>query len=246
MLCAKFTFIAPLIEIVAIGQGLDVGIERVCAGEIALFIGVNGVSGATAGDFALSLANIDDGSVAGFVDVDTIATGAKNGESKIGSVDFDGFIVTDAANAKVQSAFGKTNLHHAVVEIQEGETGFAGKIKNRGADLKFGAGIFVGPEFIADSERAIEDRRNPIIGSRWAEGNVAVGVAETGNAAGRIIVVRHSAIGCEQKRGKDQGQQRQQTALCTCTHRFSSLLVSKAFPIEIAKRIPRERPGGAA
>ena len=41
--------------------------------------------------------------------------------------------------------------------------------------MKFGASIFIGPEFIADSERAIEDRGNPVIGSRWAERNVAVG-----------------------------------------------------------------------
>ena len=129
MLFAEVALIAPLIEIVAIGQGLDVGIERVSAGEIALFTGVNGVSGATAGDFALSIANVDDGSVAGFVDIDAIAARTKNGESKIGSVDFDGFIVTDAANANVQSAFGKTNLHPLVVEIQERETGFAGKAK---------------------------------------------------------------------------------------------------------------------
>jgi hypothetical protein len=29
--------------------------------------------------------------------------------------------------------------------------------------------------------------------------------------------------------------------LCTCTHKFSSLLVSKAFPIEV-KRIPENDP----
>jgi hypothetical protein len=82
-----------------------------------------------------------------------------------------------------------------VVEIQERETSFTGKIQNGGASLKFSACIFVGPELITDGERPIEDRRNPIIGARWTEGNVTFGVAETGNAAGRIVVVRHSAIG---------------------------------------------------
>ena len=123
-----------------------------------MLIGVNGVGRTAAGDFALAFPNVDDGGVAGFVDVDAIAARAKHGESEVGGVDFDGFIVTDAANAKVQSAFGKTNLHHVVVEIQERETGFARKVQNGGSDLKFRAGIFVGPKLIADGERAIEDR----------------------------------------------------------------------------------------
>ncbi len=205
MFRTKFSFTAPVIEIIFVGQRLDVSIKRIRTGEIALFIRVNGVGRTTAGDFALALTNVDDGSVAGFVDVDAIAAGAQHGESEIGSVDFDGFIITEAANPQVQSAFGKANLHDVVVEIQERETGFAGKVQNGGAELKFGAGISVGPELVADGERPIEDRRNPIIGARGTEGNFSLGVAETSNAAGRIIVVRHSAIRCEQKRDKNKG-----------------------------------------
>jgi hypothetical protein len=145
----------------------------------------------------LAFTNVDDGGVAGFVDIDAIAAGAENRKSKIGSVDFDGFIVAEASNAEVQGAFGKANLHHVVVKIQERETGFTGKVQNGGADLKFSAAIFVGPKLVTDRKWTIEDRRNPIIGARGTEGNLSLGVAETGHAAGRIIVVRHSAARCE-------------------------------------------------
>src|SRR5215471_9847717 len=156
---------------------------------------MNRVSRATASNFALALTNVDDGGVTGFVDVDAITTGTQYGKSKIGSVDFDGFVLTEAANAQVQGTFGQAYLHDVVVEIQERETSFTGKIQNGGDSLKFSACISVGPELITDGERPIEDRSNPIVGARWTEGNVAFGVAETGNAAGRIVVVRHSAIG---------------------------------------------------
>ena len=83
-----------------------------------------------------SVANVDDGGVAGFVDIDAIAARAKNGESKIGSIDFDVFAVTQSPDTEVKGALGMTNLHHVVIEIEEGETGFAGQSKGGGTDVQ--------------------------------------------------------------------------------------------------------------
>src|SRR5260370_39784564 len=64
MFRTKFSFTAPVIEIIFVGQRLDVSIKRIRTGEIPLFIRVNGGGRSTAGDFALALTHGDASSVA--------------------------------------------------------------------------------------------------------------------------------------------------------------------------------------
>src|SRR6516162_9194915 len=96
---AKVALVTPRIEIVFTGNRLDVGIERIRTGEEALLFGMNGISRTAAGDFALALSDANVSSVACLIDVETVASGPKNGKSQIRSIDLDGLVLGHAANS---------------------------------------------------------------------------------------------------------------------------------------------------
>src|SRR6202795_915056 len=94
---------APFVKIVTrVVPAFDVGVDLVGAIESADFLSVNRISGTAAANFALSIADHDDGSVTCFVDVDLVVAGTEQGESQIGSVDFKGFVIAEAADTDAQ------------------------------------------------------------------------------------------------------------------------------------------------
>ena len=189
MVFVEIALIAPVIEIIRIGNALDVRIESVRAGKGALLARVDGVSGATAVDFSFPIANADDSGVAGFVDIDAVAARTKNGEGKIGCVDFDVFTVPLAPHTDADGALGNANLNGLVIQIEEREAGFAGKAKGSGIDVQLGASVLIGPELVACGDGAIRDSRNPVIGSSRTKGDLALSNAKTRDAARRIVIV---------------------------------------------------------
>src|SRR2546429_3175476 len=200
---------APVVEVVVIvAETLNVGVELVNSGESASFARMHGICRAATGDLALAVANSDHGSVAGFVDVDLVVAGAKDGEGEVGRVNLKSFVVLEPAHAHVQGTFGDADLGRAVVEIQERKAGIAGKADRRGADVQLGARTVIGPKLVAGSDRAVDDGGDPIVGARGIEGNVAMGVAEPSDAAWRIVViigggaVRRKEKHCQQGAGE--------------------------------------------
>ena len=132
---AKVALVTPGIEIVFAGERFDVSVERINTGEDTLLTGMEGVGRAAAGDFTFAIADVNDGGVAGFVDVDAVAAGAKNGESEIGCIDLHGLVLTHATNAQADRALGQTNLGHTIIEVEERETGLIAQTNRGRADV---------------------------------------------------------------------------------------------------------------
>src|SRR5579859_1512161 len=220
VLFAVIALATPAIEIVVALQIFYVRIQRIGAGENALLARMNRVGRAAAGHFARALGNVDNGGVAGFIDVDAIAAGTQDGKSKVGRIHLDGFLVVEAKHVKIDGAFGDAKLHHSVVQIQERQTGLTGQADHGGTHIEFGTRALVGPEFVAGGHGAIDYSGDPIIGAGGTEGNFSVGVAQTGYAAGRIvlvIVLGHSWFCGGQNKSKDKWDEGQPLQ-CTCLH----------------------------
>src|SRR6266404_3332595 len=116
VILAAVTVPAPVVKVViVIAEALNVGVELVDSGKRAGFSRMNGVSGTAAGDFALTVANNDEGGIAGFVDVDFVVAGAKDGKGEIRCINLESFVVFEPPHAHVQGAFGDPDLRHAVV-----------------------------------------------------------------------------------------------------------------------------------
>src|SRR6266478_5110591 len=206
--CVFFAVIAlaaPAIEIVVTIRALHVCIQRISSGENALVTGMNRVGRAAAGHFARAFGHIDNSCVAGFIDVDAIAAGTQDGKRKIGCVHFNGFLVFEAKDAEIDGAFGDTDLHHPVVEIQERKSGLARQADHRGTHMELGARALIGPEFVAGGHGAVHSRGHPIIGAAGTERNFSVGVAQAGYTAWWIItvVLGHSWFCGRQNKNKD-------------------------------------------
>src|SRR6516164_377045 len=78
----------PGIEIVIIVPGnVEIGVQLVGPAEPSRLAGVYRERRASARDFALAVANLDDGRGAIFIDGDSVNTGPQNGKCKIGRVD---------------------------------------------------------------------------------------------------------------------------------------------------------------
>ncbi len=162
---AAVAITAPVVEVVVIAETLNVGVELIGAGKRAGFPRMNGVSGAAAGDFAFPIANGHERGIAAFINVDLVVARTKNRESQVRCINFESFVLFEAPHADVQCAFGESDLGHAVVQIQEGKAGVAGKADGCGADVQLGTRAVVGPELVAGGNRAVDDRGNPIVGA---------------------------------------------------------------------------------
>src|SRR5260370_2819 len=185
----------PTVEVViVIAESLNVGVELVGTGKRAGFPSMNGISGATTGDFAFTVANGHEGGIAGFADIDLVVARPKDGEVQVGGIDFESFVLIETPHAHIKGAFGKADLGHAVVQIQKRKTSVAGKTDRRGANVQLGAGAVVGPKLVASGNRTVDDRGNPIVGAPRVERNGAVSVAEASDAAWRIVIVGCGAL----------------------------------------------------
>ncbi len=77
------------------------------------------VSAPSAGDFALAVANFDDGRVARFVDGDAVKAGLQDGKSQVGRINLVSFGFVEAPHAQEQSSRAQLNLCDVVAQIQE-------------------------------------------------------------------------------------------------------------------------------
>ncbi len=121
MIPAAIAAAVPLIKIVIFRQSLDIGVQLVRSVKRDGVAGMHWISRASAGDFALSVANCDHGSVTIFVNVDAIGTGTQKVKCQIRRVDLKCLVVVEAPHAKVKVAFGQSDLNRIVIKIQKGK-----------------------------------------------------------------------------------------------------------------------------
>ena len=87
-----------------------------------------------------------------------------------------------ARGRAVDAAFGKAHLRDALVKVQEGESSHTAEMNGGCAGLQFGAGIFVHPKLVADSDRTVSGRAAPVTFSAGLQGNRTVNIADTRDA----------------------------------------------------------------
>ncbi len=132
--------------------------------------------------------------------VHAVLAGALNLESRIRSIDFEAVFVIEMADAEDERALGQAQLGGPVVKLEKGDAGFRIHAHGSGADLELGAGILVRPEIVPVAERTILDRGYPVALAAGLKRNGTVGIAEPGDAAGRVlggrgIGLRRSLVG---------------------------------------------------
>src|SRR6266481_5784430 len=92
------------------------------------------------------------------------------------------FAFAQFTDAEVDAAFGKAHLRDALVKVQEGESSHTAEMNGGCAGLQFGAGIFVHPKLVADSDRTVSGRAAPVTFSAGLQGNRTVNIADTRDA----------------------------------------------------------------
>ncbi|PYU39418.1 MAG: hypothetical protein DMG53_24570 [Acidobacteria bacterium] len=203
---------APVVEVViVIAESLNVGIKLVGAGKRAGFSRMNGISRAATCDFSFTVAHNNESGIACFVDVDLVVARTEDGESKVGGIDFDRFILFEMPHAQVKGAFGEPDLRHAIIQIQKRKTSVAGKADRCGADVQLGACAVVGPKLVAGSNGPVDDRGNPIVGASRIKRNGAASVAQSRHAAWRIvIIISRGALRRKESRGQQNAEKGRQ------------------------------------
>src|SRR6516162_756116 len=186
---ASVAVAAPTVEVVIAGISLDVSAQLIASPEGRTLSGMNRISRTAAGDFALSVANIDNRRVAVFVHIDAVGARAQNVEGKIRGVHFEHLALVDAADADIHRTFGKADLYGAIVQVQKGETGLFAEANGVGIDAQLGAPASVGPKLVARSHRAVDHGVRPLVAAGRSEGNRPAGVAQARCAAWRILAV---------------------------------------------------------
>src|SRR5438128_4896592 len=187
MIPAPVAVAAPAIEVIVVAVVLNIGAELVRAVKYTRLVGVHGIGRSAAGDFTIAAMYANIGRIAAFVDGDAIAAGAQNGEGQVGRINFNSFVFVEPLHADIDAAFGHPNLRGAVIEIEKRKSGLASEADSGRTETQFGSTIFVGPEFVAGSDRAIGDGGDPIVGAGGFKGNRATCITQTRGARGRIV-----------------------------------------------------------
>ena len=103
------------------------------------------------------------------IDVDAVVAGAQQGDGTVRSIDFEGLVVVQIAQADVEAALANAELRHAVVEVEKLDGGLGAEANRGGTDVHFGAGILVGPEVIAGGHRIVERGLRPFLDAAGTE-----------------------------------------------------------------------------
>src|SRR5438309_10968952 len=83
----------------------------------------HGLPGCT--DLGITAANLDDCSVPGVVDLDSIVTGALQRDSNVGGIYLERLVLVETAHVHDGGTRGDVHLYRAIIEVQEREAGGA-------------------------------------------------------------------------------------------------------------------------
>src|SRR5712692_9657713 len=154
------------LKVVFIAHTLDVGIKLIGTGKNAGLIGTHNKRLSAAGDFALAVANNDDGRVTRLIHIDSVSAGAGGIESQVRRIDFKNFVTTQTSNTNPQRTFGDLQLSGSIIEVQKRKASAGAESNRRRAEMQFRSRIVVDPQFVTGGQRPIHNRGHPILGAR--------------------------------------------------------------------------------
>src|ERR1039457_3840376 len=140
--------------------------------------------------FGIAAADGDGGQVAVAIDEEAVFAGTQQCDGGVGSIDLKRLAIAESAQADMEGAAGKRELHHAVVEIEDGEGSFGTHAQGGGAHVELGAGTAVGQQVVAVVEGVIDGGGGPLIDRARAEGDGSAHVVQTGHAGRRVVLYR--------------------------------------------------------
>jgi hypothetical protein len=167
----QIAIISPLIKPVLWGRRRDRGLDIIRAIECAALTSLDIVSLSAGGYLPFPADDCNAGGFAVFVHVNAKRAGFSNGEGQIGRIHFIDVTFANFLDAEVDGTFGKAHLGNILIEIEEGKCGHAAEMNGNYTSLQFNAGIFVGPEFVADGQGTIECCAAPVPLAAWLKRN---------------------------------------------------------------------------
>jgi hypothetical protein len=141
------------------------------------------------GGIAFTLADGHDTGIAIRIHIKPVVSRLLNGECHIGSVDFVDFSAKQMADMQVQCSLVEFYLHGIVADVGQREARLRTHAHDAGADVQFGARIFVCPHVVGNRQRTIQSSRNPIFCATWLNGNRPRHVLQTHSPPGNILLV---------------------------------------------------------
>jgi hypothetical protein len=178
--------LAPIIEAVGSGCGINLMRQRISVGEPGLLTFVHTNRLALAGGFALAFPHRDQGCVSVRIDVEAVLAGFSHGKCLIRAVDLVDFAAVKLADMHVQSALVQFDLYGIVGDVGQGQTGFGADSHHTGTEIQFRAGIFVSPDIVAVGERTVQRTLDPIASALRLNRNRSGHVSQASDATRRI------------------------------------------------------------
>jgi hypothetical protein len=103
---------------------------------------------AAGGHFSFAAANGHGGDLAVGIGIDAIAARAQQRHGAVWRIHLVAFVLIQVADRNIDSAIGETQLRHAVIQIQKGDSRVRIHSDGGGTDVQFGMRAVVGPQVI--------------------------------------------------------------------------------------------------
>src|SRR6185437_4357844 len=159
-----------------------------------------------AGYLTGSFAHHDDCGASIGIGLDSIFTGLRDGECEIGSVDFERVVGRLISKMDFDGPLSKLELNGAIIQREKRDAGFAGKTNRGAADVDLAARIFVRPQIVAGSKRAIRIGLHPILISGNLIRDGTLDEIQTRYASGWIILRGGQAGKSSEGQSDEEGQ----------------------------------------
>ena len=179
----------PTIERIGLADLFDIGIERIGAAESAGLSAVQRIGLPVAGGLAFAFADGNDGVAAIFAGINAVVAGLSDRKCQVRGIDLEIIAVVEPAHGEADGARSKLNLYGVVIEIEKRESRIWGKANHSRSKLNFGAGILVGPKFVAGGHGTVGNGSDPVIFARGLEGNGALHVSQASDSGWRIVLI---------------------------------------------------------
>ena len=137
-------------------------------------------------DLALALAHDEIRRIAFGVHANPVIAGLPHREREIRRVDLQHLTGVEAAHADVHRALRELQLRDVVVEVEHDDARAGVEAQNGAADLELGARTGIHPKTVADGQRPIDRRLDPVIFAGWRKTDSAGRVAKPYDARRRI------------------------------------------------------------
>ena len=158
----QIAFRGPAIQPVGTRRALNIGFDILRASEFSLLTGVNRVRLAAGGDFALSANDGDARILAALIHINAERARLLHHESQIRRVQFVDIALAQLPHTKINAAFREAHLNDVAIQVQKRKSRHATQMNGSLSRLQLRSRIFVHPQLVADSHRAVLCRTAPV------------------------------------------------------------------------------------